>query len=63
MYKDETATIKVTYGLFSEHEKGRAHYTYNLCDKAAKEIYKKCEGEIKEMLMYWKNETLPPYEI
>jgi hypothetical protein len=55
-YKEEKATVKVTYGLFSEYKKGRPYYTHNLCDKAAKELYERCKGSINEMLMYWKNE-------
>ena len=39
LYPDNVATVKVTYGLYSEYEKGRPHYVYYLCEKAHEELW------------------------
>lgn len=59
MYRNELATVQVTYGLYSERENAREHYKHNLSDRAAAELFKKCHDLIKENLMYWHNRPLP----
>lgn len=58
VYKNEKATIEVTYGLYSEYKKGRPHYVLNLCQKASNELWEKCSTVVNHGLMHWSNKQL-----
>lgn len=58
MYPNQPATVKVTYGLYSEFMNGRPHYVVYLCEQGSNELWEKCKDAIKENLMYWKNEKI-----
>lgn len=58
IYKNEIATTQVTYGLYEEYKKGRHHYSHNLCDLAAKELWDKCSAMVNNGLMHWSNKSI-----
>lgn len=58
MYQSEMATVEITYGLYSEYQKGRPHYKYKLCEKAAKELWDKCAILVNQGDMHWTNKPL-----
>ena len=58
MYQSELATVEVTYGLYSEYQKGRKHYKHKLCYKAAKELWDKCAILVNQGDMHWTNKPL-----
>ena len=58
MYKSELATVEITYGLYSEYQKGRPHYNHKLCGKAAKELWDKCAILVNQGDMHWTKKPL-----
>jgi len=63
MYPTEKATVKITFGLYSEHKKGRPHYTHYLCEKAAKKLWDECEAAVNLGFMHLKIEKYNGKEI
>lgn len=58
VYQQNEATVKITYGLYSEFAKDRPYYVHFLSEKASLELWDKCKILIAENLMYWKNEPI-----
>ncbi len=58
MYQDQDATVEITYGLYLEYKKGRPYYKHNLCEKAAKELWDKCNILVNLGDMYWSNKII-----
>jgi hypothetical protein len=57
-YPNELATVELTYGLYSEYQKGRRHNVHKLCIKASKELFEKCAPLINSGYMHWVNKPL-----
>jgi len=58
IYPKEKAIVEVTYGLYSEYEKGRPYWNHKLCNKAADELWQKCSHLVSQGFMYWSNKQI-----
>lgn len=58
IYPKELAIVKVTYGLFSEYNKGRPHYIHYLSNKGSIKLWNLCSILVSSGKMYWKNEKI-----
>lgn len=56
------ATTHVTYGLYSEHEKGRPHHELNVCPQHLEELGKKCKPAVAVLLMHFVLRPLATHE-
>lgn len=62
MYQNEDATVDITYGLYSEYEKGKPHYNHKLCKKASGELFDRCAVLVNQGLMQWSNKEIKNYK-